>query len=252
MSLGSCVSNEQSTIEIVDSLYGKQNIQVILSDNRHIRVDIGLTLNDTLEYTDGNNVHVVSTEATKNLALEYFSTEDPLNNSIDKIGESLRRRLENAFEPKRVVLKIDSKAWKPVTVKSSGYRFTKSENQMGFIHLKLLKLNGSSFRGFRRDNNYTRLEYTDDRPFHISIKMEWLYVPNLSTSDLVGHIEQIFETYSSTSLQNFIHHLHSTLVSEFKFSSVSYEAIHHHYVKLSQTAISPLNDEFGQINVSYW
>lgn len=90
----------------------------------------------------------------------------------------------------------------------------------GLRGFKLLRLGGSAFRGFVRDE-YTTLPELTDRPLHMWLDLEWSYVaPAAAFSEgrAVARVRQlvleVFEAFESGSIQQVIYQLGTRLLAE--------------------------------------
>ena len=90
----------------------------------------------------------------------------------------------------------------------------------GLHGFKLLRLGGSAFRGFVRDQ-YTTLPELTNRPLHMWLDLEWRYLdPAGAFNDgrCVGRARHIvldvFEKFESGSIQQLIHQLGTRLLAE--------------------------------------
>ena len=101
----------------------------------------------------------------------------------------------------------------------------------GIRGFKLLRLRGSAFHGFVRDE-YTTLPDTTDRPLHMWLDVEWWYVQREAAfgrngvSRRVRHIVlDVFRTFESGSIQQVIYRMGARLLEELpSLSDVHLEA----------------------------
>jgi urate oxidase/2-oxo-4-hydroxy-4-carboxy-5-ureidoimidazoline decarboxylase len=110
--------------------------------------------------------------------------------------------------PERATARVELKKRTVVEV-ASGWR--------GF---RLLRLGGSAFHGFVRDQ-YTTLPDLRDRPLHIWLDLEWIYTsPDKACSEgrISSQVRQIvhevFQTVESGSIQQLIHHMGTRVLAE--------------------------------------
>lgn len=89
----------------------------------------------------------------------------------------------------------------------------------GIRGFKLLRLGGSTFRGFVRDE-YTTLPELHDRPLHIWLDLEWRYVtPDDAFNDgrATAHVRQAvldeFQSFESGSIQQVLYRLGTRLLA---------------------------------------
>ena len=90
----------------------------------------------------------------------------------------------------------------------------------GLRGFRLLRLGGSAFRGFVRDQ-YTTLPELFDRPLHMWLDLEWRYTDPqaaFADTDIVnqarGIVHRVFETFESGSIQQVIYLMGTTLLAE--------------------------------------
>lgn len=90
----------------------------------------------------------------------------------------------------------------------------------GLRGFRLLRLGGSAFRGFVRDE-YTTLPDLFDRPLHMWLDLEWRYTDPQSAFDNTTVVNQarrivhrVFETFESGSIQQVIYLMGTTLLEE--------------------------------------
>ena len=90
----------------------------------------------------------------------------------------------------------------------------------GIHGFKLLRLGGSAFRGFLRDE-YTTLPDLPDRVLHVWLDLEWRYLdPGSAFSDgactarVREIVHEVFRSFVSGSIQQMIYHLGNRLLAE--------------------------------------
>ncbi len=90
----------------------------------------------------------------------------------------------------------------------------------GIRGFKLVRLGGSSFTGFVRDE-YTTLPEIANRPLHMWLDLEWRYVSPeaaFANDDLVGRMRQlvrdVFRTFESGSIQQMIYRMATRMLQE--------------------------------------
>ncbi len=181
-------------------------------------------------YTDGDNAQVVATDTMKNfvyaMALEYagatlegfaaflarrFLETYPIMESLevrvreqpfDRVGEALFDRRRDDCSNARV------------RGERRGDAVVLTEAESGRLDLRLIKITGSSFARFARDE-FTTLRETVDRPLFIHLDVHWRYgllpaglgelaaqyVHADQIRDLVRHI---FDGFNSRSIQHLV------------------------------------------------
>jgi len=90
----------------------------------------------------------------------------------------------------------------------------------GIRGFKLLRLGGSSFHGFVRDQ-YTTLPDIANRPLHMWLDLEWLYSePSVAfsagaiTANVRAMVHEVFQCFESGSIQQLIYQLGVKLLAE--------------------------------------
>ena len=108
-------------------------------------------------------------------------------------------------------------------------------HRCGHLGLQLIKITGSSFAQFVRDE-YTTLPERIDRPLFVYLDVYWKYIdpayivsPDLSTyvaAEQVRDIVQVvFHRFVSMSIQHLVHEMGNTLLERFQeISEVSFDA----------------------------
>jgi urate oxidase / 2-oxo-4-hydroxy-4-carboxy-5-ureidoimidazoline decarboxylase len=88
----------------------------------------------------------------------------------------------------------------------------------GLRGLRLLRLRGSAFRGFVRDE-YTTLPDLGDRPLHMGLDLEWQFTDAAQafgdgqvTSRVRRLVGEVFEAHESGSIQQVIHRIGTSLL----------------------------------------
>jgi urate oxidase len=88
------------------------------------------------------------------------------------------------------------------------------ELRSGIRGFKLLRLSGSSFQGFVRDQ-YTTLPELADRPLHMWLDVEWTYT---AAEDVAAHVREIiqdtFANFESGSIQQVIFKMGNRILDE--------------------------------------
>ena len=86
------------------------------------------------------------------------------------------------------------------------------EERSGIRGFKLLRLGGSAFAGFVRDQ-YTTLPDTADRPLHMWLDLEWV-CPEPITTQVRGLVHQVFCSFESGSIQQVIYQIGTKMLEE--------------------------------------
>lgn len=171
--------------------YGKHAVSVYRIDGDRLfacEVDV-LLRGDAFEvsYTEGDNTLVVATDSMKNfvhrMGLDY--TGDTLEDFVALVGERLLERYDHIegvevharevpFEHVRgrvLRRRYDHFAVAELDLARDGTASARS----GWEGLHLIKLTGSAFEGFWRDE-YTKLPESKDRPLFIHMDIHWTNV----------------------------------------------------------------------------
>jgi urate oxidase/2-oxo-4-hydroxy-4-carboxy-5-ureidoimidazoline decarboxylase len=92
----------------------------------------------------------------------------------------------------------------------------------GIHGFKLLRLGGSAFHGFVRDE-YTTLPEIKNRPLHMWLDLEWRYVDataafgrNLVTARAREIVREVFRTFESGSIQQVIYRMGTRLLEDIR------------------------------------
>lgn len=91
----------------------------------------------------------------------------------------------------------------------------------GIVGFRLLRLGGSAFKGFVRDE-YTTLPDIANRPLHMWLDLEWQYqdaagalTNGQCTRDIARLTQEVFDAFESGSIQQIIYQLGSRVLAEF-------------------------------------
>jgi urate oxidase / 2-oxo-4-hydroxy-4-carboxy-5-ureidoimidazoline decarboxylase len=94
------------------------------------------------------------------------------------------------------------------------------EATSGLRGFKLLRLGGSAFHGFVRDQ-YTTLPDLMNRPLHMWLDLQWRYTDASAAFNdgrivarIRGLVRRVFETFESGSIQQLIHRIGTTMLEE--------------------------------------
>jgi urate oxidase len=182
---------------------------------------------------------VVATDSMKNFvhrtALEFDG--DSLEAFLFELGSRLLGRYEHVdsvdmhaeevtFERKSGVLfqrLYDDRAVADVAVARDGTRYQWS----GRKDLHLIKLSGSSFAGFVRDE-YTTLPDTYDRPLFIHLDVQWIDddpTRRASGEKVRELVVETFASFESASIQHLVHEMGVRALDRFaEIGSISFRA----------------------------
>lgn len=229
--------------EPVAQLYGKHAVSVyrIAGDQLFAcQVDTMLIGRAFLpSYTEGDNSMVVATDSMKNFvhrtALDFEG--DSLEEFLFELGSRLLARYEHVdsvdmhaeevtFERKSGVVfqrLYDDRAFANVAVSRDGTRYQWS----GRKDLHLIKLSGSSFAEFIRDE-YTTLPETYDRPLFIHLDVQWINSDpgrRASGEQVRDLVVETFASFESASIQHLVYEMGVRALERFsEIGSISFRA----------------------------
>ncbi len=213
-------------------------------------------------YTEGDNSMVVATDSMKNftmsMALEYSGST--LEGYLAFLGrrflttypqmQSLRLTAREqpfaaasvptdagGFAASQVLFsrRHDEQAFAQLELDRGGEGTRVTAHRCGQIGLQLIKVTGSSFSQFVRDQ-HTTLPERPDRPLFIYLNVYWQYAqPKDALGDSLEHyvpaeqvrdfVQAIFHQFVSNSIQHLLHEIGSRLLFRFpQLSSVSFDA----------------------------
>jgi urate oxidase/2-oxo-4-hydroxy-4-carboxy-5-ureidoimidazoline decarboxylase len=214
--------------------YGKEAVSVYRTDgvSSLFAAEIGMTLRGEAfvpSYTEGDNTVVVATDSMKNFvhmtALEYDST------SLEGFLELLARRLLDTYEH---VERIELTGREAPFARRSEQSFQgvggdyavaelaldrdgTLEHRSGRAGLHLLKLTGSSFEGFVRDE-YTTLPESRDRPLFIHLDVHWRngdFARRADGEAVRDSVAATFADFDSASIQELVYQMGVRLLGGF-------------------------------------
>lgn len=235
---------------------GKQNIL--------FAVDVGVEVfgnNFLPAYTEGDNRNVVATDTMKNFVLKqaiayngstlegflYFLGQQFLANYTQmhylRITGNEQHFMESLvpknfrFLDSNVFFSRfhDDRAIASLYINRDGDNIKIVSHECGRVGLQLIKITGSSFASFDRDN-YTTLPEVKDRPLFIYLDVFWKYddAGKAINSDLSQYIapeqvrdfvQVVFHEFVSKSIQHLIHEIGIRLLNRFpQMTEVYFEA----------------------------
>jgi urate oxidase/2-oxo-4-hydroxy-4-carboxy-5-ureidoimidazoline decarboxylase len=229
--------------EPVAQLYGKHAVSVYrIAGDRLFACQVDTMLIGRAfvpSYTEGDNSMVVATDSMKNFvhrtALEFDG--DTLEDFLVEIGSRFLGRYEHldsvdmhgeevTFGRKSGVVfqrLYDDYAVADVAVARSGMRYEWS----GRKGLHLIKLSGSSFAGFVRDE-YTTLPETYDRPLFIHLDVQWINsdpARRARGEEVRDLVVETFASFESASIQHLVHEMGVRALERFsEIGSISFRA----------------------------
>jgi urate oxidase len=211
--------------EPVAGEYGKDAVSVYRTDGERLfacEVQM-LVRGETFvtSYTEGDNSMVVATDSMKNFvhrtALEFKGAglEDFLvevgRRFLDRYGhvEAANLRADEVVFARRagVVLQrlYDDRGFAQMTLYRNGERLERS----GREGLHLIKLSGSSFAGFVRDE-FTTLPDAHDRPLFVHLDASWHnadYDRRVDGEAVRSALVETFDDFASASIQQLVHEM---------------------------------------------
>ncbi len=207
-------------------------------------------------YTHGDNSMIVATDTMKNFILQQalsfsgttleafltllgqqFLTTYPTMEQVQLTGREL------PFPPAQIVLddhtrdsnvlfkrSHDDFAVANMSFVAHGKDIVMTSHRCGCVELQLLKISGSAFTNFVRDN-YTTLPERVDRPLFIYLDVYWKYadvedietryIPSEQVRDVV---QAVFHEFVSESIQHLVHEIGLRLLARFpQMVEVSFE-----------------------------
>jgi urate oxidase / 2-oxo-4-hydroxy-4-carboxy-5-ureidoimidazoline decarboxylase len=224
--------------------YGKAEISVYRTDGVRslLGADVELDVfgeNFMPAYTEGDNRLVVATDTIKNFvhatALGYEG--DSIEGLIDLVGS---RFLETYDHVQRVRVRAREVPFE----RRSDVLFQRSYDDVGFAELELdrtgvlaersgrlglhlVKITGSSFVQFARDE-YTTLPESVDRPLFIHLDVHWRHVERarrVASAIVRDSVTKTFDDFNSRSIQHLVHEMGVRLLGQQPdIAEVSFEA----------------------------
>jgi urate oxidase/2-oxo-4-hydroxy-4-carboxy-5-ureidoimidazoline decarboxylase len=225
--------------------YGKGAVSVYRIDGDQLfAAEIDLLIGDEVfvpSYTEGDNSLVVATDSMKNfihkVALDYAgaSLEDLLHAIADRfldryeLVESVNlSATELSFVRREGVVYqrlYDDSAWAWVVNRRKGPRTVLERSGRRGLHL--VKLSGSSFAGFVRDE-HTTLPDSFDRPLFIHMDATWENTDPGKRADAMALRDSFIRTFAdfeSASIQHLVHEMGVRAVEQFpELASISFTA----------------------------
>jgi urate oxidase/2-oxo-4-hydroxy-4-carboxy-5-ureidoimidazoline decarboxylase len=190
-------------------------------------------------YTTGDNTGLVATDSMKNfIQRETMNFEDDdLESYCRFIGEKFLKTYPqtegaqvSATEiPYRALDGVGGLSFCPggpekvfarIEIVREESSFVIAEAVSGIVGFKLLRLTGSSFTGFVRDQ-YTTLPDTADRPLNMWLDLDWTYTDvagafsrGVTTSRVRELVLDTFEKFTSGSIQQIIYQIGCRMLAE--------------------------------------
>jgi urate oxidase / 2-oxo-4-hydroxy-4-carboxy-5-ureidoimidazoline decarboxylase len=219
--------------QVVGNSYGKDAVSVYrISGDRLFACEVRIVVRgESLEasYTEGDNSLVVATDSMKNfvhvtaLGYEGESLEGLLveigRRFLDRYGHLQAAELrgtESVFGRREgnVLQRLhDDRAFAEVVVHDNGDRLERS----GRERLHLVKLSGSAFAGFVRDE-YTTLPESRDRPLFVHLDVDWHnadYDRRADGEAVRETVVGVFAGFDSESIQHLVHEMGVRILERF-------------------------------------
>jgi urate oxidase / 2-oxo-4-hydroxy-4-carboxy-5-ureidoimidazoline decarboxylase len=212
--------------ELIRIGYGKEAVSVYRTDgvSSLFTAEVGMTARGEAfepSYTEGDNTLVVATDSMKNFihitALEF--DDDSLENFLELLA---RRFLETYGHVERIELtgrEVPFARRSEQSFQAVGGDYAVAELALGrdgtLTHrsgregLRLMKLTGSSFEGFVRDE-YTTLADSRDRPLFIHLDVSWRngdFASRADGEEVRDSVAATFADFDSASIQELVHQM---------------------------------------------
>jgi urate oxidase len=211
-------------------------------------------------YTTGDNTGLVATDSMKNFIQcesQNFTGED-LESYCRFIAEKFLSRYQQTEGLQVTAVEIPyqqasleyvpryiERAMASIEITRAGAVETRS----GIHGFKLLRLSGSSFTGFVRDE-YTTLHETTDRPLHMWLDLEWL-----SVAPVAPHVRDIvhwvFRNFESGSIQQVIYQVGTKVLADIPaISEVRLEANNRTWDRVTEEVFTDPRPPYGVLGLT--
>ncbi len=190
-------------------------------------------------YTEGDNTSLVATDSMKNfIQRETLNfTGDDLESYCHFIAEKFMTTYAQAEGAQVSATRIPydalpgsaGVAFEPagpdqshaqIELVRDGTELRIAEARSGIRGFRLLRLNGSAFRGFVRDQ-YTTLPDIANRPLHMWLDLDWSYIDSGAafsfgtvTAAVRKLVHDVFNEFASGSIQQVIYQMGSRILAE--------------------------------------
>lgn len=223
--------------------YGKEAVSVYRTDgvSTLFAAEVGMTARGDAflaSYTEGDNEVVVATDSMKNFihmtALEYEEA------SLEGFLELLARRFMDTYE-QAARIELNGREVPFARRSEQSFQSVRAdygvaelaldrngtlEHRCGREGLKLMKLTGSSFEGFVRDE-YTTLPESRDRPLFVHLDVHWRNADFGSRVDgeaIRDSLAATFAAFDSASIQELVHEMGVKVLDAFsEVAEISFE-----------------------------
>jgi urate oxidase len=212
-------------------------------------------------FTEGDNTKIVATDSMKNFILRHAGHYEgaTLEGFLEFTGRSFLKKYQqmtgirvsakqipfdelpvctgSSFEPSHLVFRysLNEQASASVEVKRSAQRIVTTSQTSGLTGLKLIKVKGSSFYGYVKDE-YTTLPESFDRPLFIYLNINWCYDDHedakgedpkkyVAAEQVRDIAYTIFHEENSPSIQNLIYRIGLRILERFpQLAEVRFES----------------------------
>jgi urate oxidase/2-oxo-4-hydroxy-4-carboxy-5-ureidoimidazoline decarboxylase len=214
-------------------------------------------------YTCGDNTSLIATDSMKNfiqretmnftghdlesyclfIAHKFMSTYPQAEGAQVTATELPYAPLSNAsvaFAPEG-----PERAWSRIEITRQGV----AEQRSGISGFRLLRLNGSAFQGFVRDQ-YTTLPDIANRPLHMWLDLNWC--GDASLKDQVRKlVHDVFNGFESGSIQQIIYQIGTKMLAEIpSVTEVNLEAQNRTWDSVAQDVYADPRPPFGCLGLS--
>ena len=191
-------------------------------------------------YTEGDNRNVVATDTMKNFT--YAALLEYAGDTHEGWAEFLARKFLDTY-PQMEWLRIREREL-PFTAHSEKLFEGPRRDEYGVVdleigrdgirslragvaELRLVKLTGSAFADFLRDQ-YTTLPERVDRPLYIFCDVGWLYsdpAQPIDPHEVAGVVREVFDRFVSMSIQHLLNEIGGVLLDRYQqVAEFSFEA----------------------------
>jgi urate oxidase len=224
--------------------YGKDAISVYRSDGTgslwgaEVRLDV-FGRNFEPAYTEGDNSMVIATDSMKNFV--HAAAADLEGDSLEGFAELIGRRFLATYgHVERVGVRARERPFARLSpilfqwldgdydvVELAVDRDGVAEHRCGREALKLVKITGSSFAGFARDE-FTTLPERGDRPLFVHLDVHWRYENwerRVGAEQVRTCVMETFDEFVSSSIQHLIHEMGTRALARFpELAELSFRA----------------------------
>ncbi len=209
-------------------------------------------------YTTGDNTGLIATDSMKNFVqreamnftgndlysfcrflaekfLDRYPQADGAQVSAEEIPYTPVGDGEVAFAPTG-----PSRATAVIELIREGGKLRTVEARSGIAGFRLLRLKGSAFSGFVRDE-YTTLPDIRDRPLHMWLDLDWTYTdtPADVSAQVRAVVEGVFHGFESGSIQEIIYQIgHKMLTEISEIEEIRLEANNRTWDTISEQGLS--------------